>query len=217
MKFIILPVVIITTLNIVFFNDYSNFLLESNLSWTFSKAFPYITLLIFGIYLAYWSKKNTKFSKSIGLLVQILLILTPFLVGFVLNPIYEGDFSKNGIEPKFSKNKEFENYDLVVLTIPGCPFCHESVINSNFMLKRNPKLKIKYILCSSDAKEMEPYRIELDKKIPLVLAKNLQEMGKIAQGKFPSFVLLNKNNAIYQWSNDGFGVRAKDYVESIVK
>jgi hypothetical protein len=204
---------ILATLNILFFKQIELFLLKVGLSWTFSKIFPYLFLLILGFLLAYLSKKIFKIKKLLFVLWLVNFIF-PLIVGFILHPIYEGDFSKNGITPKFPKNLEFENYDLVVLTIPGCPFCHESVINSNFMLKRNPTLKIKYILCSSDAKEMEPYRAELDKKIPLVLAKDIQNMGKIAQGKFPSFILNKNNKPSYQWSNSEFGVRAKDLVEN---
>jgi len=154
-------------------------------------------------------------NKLLKILTQLIVIVLPFLVGFAVNPIFQGDFSKQGVT-NFEKanSNDVKNTNLVVLTIPGCPFCHESTIYSNLMQKRNPNLKIRYIVCAKDSNQIEPYRNKLDKKIEVVLAENPNMSAKSAGGSFPAFLLIQNNKAVLKWSNDQFGVRAKDLVES---
>jgi hypothetical protein len=203
---------------IFFHKNIELFLINSTISWTISKALPYLLLIILGVYLAKLSFHKFKFNNVLKIITIVILMLAPFGIDFIFNPIYEGDFSKKGKMPTIEKGlNDFNNYDLVVITIPGCPYCHESTINSNKLLERNPSIKIKYVVCSDNVKEIEPYQRNLNKNIKVELASKPKSLAKIADGGFPSFVVMKNGKAIEKWSNDQFGVRAKDYVESLIK
>jgi hypothetical protein len=213
--YLLLILLVITSGSLIYSKAIELFLINQNFSWTFSKIIPYFLLVLEGILLGLIAKRMLKSKKIIKLGVQFICIIFPFLTGFALNPIYQGDFSKNGSTNVVNaKNDKFKGYDLVVITITGCPFCHESTFYANKMLQRNPKLKIKYLVCNNNEAETKPYREKLDKKIAVELAQTPQQMAQTAGGSFPAFILIKENKAIQKWSNDQFGVRAKDLVES---
>lgn len=216
-----MKIVIALILNIViiiFFKKIEKFLIDLNFSWTISKSIPYLFLMIFGILLMFSLKKRLKIGNVLKQIILVLVAVCPFMIGFTMNPIYEGDFSKQGTTNFEAPNKkDFSGVDLVVITIPGCPYCHESTFYSNLMHKRNPKLKIKYIVCAKDTNQIQPYRDKLDKNIEVALAEDPNQAAKTAGGSFPAFLLIQNNKAIQKWSNDQFGVRAKDLVESVTK
>lgn len=207
--------IFINIIVIVFFKKIEKFLIDLNFSWTLSKSTPYILLIIFGVLLMMSMKKYLKMNSYLNLVMLIVGGVLPFIIGFIFNPIYEGDFSKQGITSfTATSKKDIQGVDLVVITIPGCRFCHESTIYSNLIQKRNPDLKIRYIVCAKDSNQIEPYRDKLDKKIAVVLAEDPNQAAKTAGGSFPAFLLIQNNKAIQKWSNDQFGVRAKDMVEA---
>lgn len=214
MKITILTFVL-SVLSIIFFKDIELQLLHWNISWTISKIFPYILTLVFGFVLVKKIMKNRlKRKKIIRISLSIILFLIPFAVAFSLNPIYEGDFSKEGKEIKTTnKLTEFQNADLLVLTIQNCPFCRESVYKMNLLMKRNPKLKIKYIVCSKNPDATKELRGHLDERIKIVLVQNLNEIVKLSEGKFPTFIKVKNNNAVYKWGNMELGVRSLDWIE----
>lgn len=207
--------ILVNIIVIVFFKKIEKFLIDLNFSWTLSKLTPYILLVIFGVLLMMLMKKYLKMNNYLKMIMLILCGVLPFIIGFIFNPIYEGDFSKQGITSfAATSKKDIQGVDLVVLTIPGCPFCHESTIYSNLMQTRNPKLKIRYIVCAKDSNQIQPYQDKLDKKIEVLLAEDPNQAAKTAGGSFPAFLLIKNNKAIQKWSNDQFGVRAKDMVET---
>ncbi|MFN5415514.1 MAG: hypothetical protein ACK5B9_00550 [Flavobacteriia bacterium] len=154
-------------------------------------------------------------SKTLKVILSFILFVAPFSVCFAFYPIYEGDFSKEGKKAQSEiKMEEFNNIDFVVLTIPGCPFCHESISKVNLMQERTPKLKIKYIVCTSNLAAKAEYRKALNPKIKVELGRNLTQLLSLSEGKFPCFVKINHSKAIYKWHNNQFGTRAKDWIES---
>lgn len=213
MKKIILLLLICLT--VIFFKNFQNVLLDFNFSWTLSYLLPYIFLPVFAILLLISLKKWLKsFPKFLVIPFYVLILLGPFALGFALNPIYEGDLSKEGRTIN-SNNKlnDFNKSDFVVLTIPNCPFCRESSTKMNLLQKRNPDLRIKYIVCSSEKKTKGELRNLLTKKIKIDLAKNLQELVTLAEGKFPCFIKTKKGRATYVWNNSQLGTRAMDWLE----
>jgi hypothetical protein len=220
MKNIILLVIILllSSLSILYSKPIELHLIQLNWSWTIAKLTPYLFYIVEGLMLFFIFKKTLKLSNYLKLIILVLAFVLPFLIGFIFNPIYEGAFSKQGITSfKAASKKDMQGVDLVVITIPECRFCRESTIYCNLMLKRNPNLKIRYIVCTKDTNQIQPYQDKLDKKIDVALAEDPNQAAKTAGGSFPAFLLIKNNKAIQKWSNDQFGVRAKDLVEASAK
>lgn len=179
------------------------------LSWTLSKIFPYLLCLVGGFLFSYFLHKS-KYKLKV---LSYLIWLVPFGIYFAFNPIYEGDFSNNY---SIIYNKELPTSiasgELVVITIPGCPFCFESIATLKELKIRNPKLKITFLVCSSDKKTVLPYTTEINHAFNIQTTDKPKEWANIAQGKFPSF-LFRKKEKIQVWSNDSFGCIAKDEVD----
>jgi hypothetical protein len=215
MKFKLITLSLITAVCIVFFNDVELVALNSGLSWTFSKLLPYIFLGILG--LAYFMLLNKLTNKPIlKQSIRSISLVLPFAIGFLLHPIYDGDFSKIGsaIHKNSSKN-EFTQNGLAVVTIPDCPYCFGAIQKLKLLKKRNPKLHIEYIVCTSNKKYIQNYIREINGLFDIHLAKNPQELAKTADFRFPMFFKVEQKKATYKWSNDQFGVRATDEVEEL--
>ena len=221
MKYIFILIYTVATVFIIyFFQSIEQWLIESNFSWTSAKIAPYFLLLILGLLIGRWMNQFLLFkliSNKIKLLKRIVfLVITfiPFGIGFALNPIYEGDFSKQGKEIQKDTKKDFKNADLAVITIPGCPFCYHSISKLKQLKRRNPSMRIKFIVCTDNDADLIDYRAEGGNEIVVVKTKNGESLGKLAEGKFPTFVMVQNNQAIYSWSNDQFGCRALDQLEN---
>jgi hypothetical protein len=191
------------------------FLLKNNFSWVLSKLTPYLLFAIAGILLsvALYQRFNNSTVKKVSC---VLALFVPFAIGFSLNPIYEGDFSYTGTKLKNTPVKINKNVDLLVITIPNCPFCYQSIGMLNLMKKRNPKLKIRYEVCTSDSMLTMNYR-EIAKVFDINLASDMHQSAQFASGKFPSFFLCKNGKAIERFSNNQFGAGAKDKIENLKK
>lgn len=209
---------LLSVLLIFFSKNLDGLLVSWNYSWTFSKVIPYLLLIIFGFLIA--RKLKMFFLLPSKILRKILfwgVLVFPFAIGFIFNPIYQGDFSKEGTTfAKSESPRELTKYDLTVLSIPDCPYCHEAVGTINMIQARNPEMKIKFIVCSSEKRQLDPYKAKLHSAIKVVLAKDIKAISEINKGSFPSFITPQENE-IYIWSNDSFGVRAKDFLENSIK
>ncbi len=204
-------------LSILCFNQINEILLNWNFSWTISKITPYILLVIIGILISFEiSNKLKSQKKTIKYFILLLVLPSPFIIGFGLNPIYQGDFSKNGDKLKSSRADEnFNENGLSVLTIPGCHFCFESIEKLKIIKKRNPNLSIIFIVCSRDKKSLIAYKKEINNAFHLKLSSNPDKLAELAQMRFPVFLRIRDKKPIYRWSNDQFGVRAIDLLESL--
>ncbi|MDP4797872.1 MAG: hypothetical protein NWR50_03325 [Crocinitomicaceae bacterium] len=192
-----------------------SYFLNAGLSWTMSKVLPYFIMILVGILLWIIAKKLLKsLNKFLRWALLLVIFLMPFGIYFSISPIYEGDFSNNAIEVMRSDaNAELTGKKLVVITIPGCPFCLQAIDQLLVMKKRVPNIEIEYIVCSSDSTTVDWYKENAGDDITVRLAVNSEEMAKIAQHAFPTFVLVDNNHPIKTWSNDSFGVFARDEIE----
>ncbi|MEJ6615343.1 MAG: hypothetical protein QNL61_00365 [Crocinitomicaceae bacterium] len=196
------------------------YFLDSGLSWTMSKVLPYLIMILVGIVLWIIAKKILKsINKYLRWMLLLVIFVLPFLIYFMISPIYEGDFTNDSIEVEQSaENAELNGKKLVVITIPGCPFCLEAIDQLLVMKKRVPSIEIEYIVCRFDSTAIDSTIIDWYKKkggdlITVRLAENSEEMKKIAQHKFPAFVLVDNKRPLKTWSNNSYGVFAKDEVE----
>ena len=179
------------------------------LPWTLSKIIPYLLCLVGGFLFSFLI---FRLKGKIRLLRFIVWIL-PIGIYFAINPIYEGDFSNTYRTEKItSLTAKLHSNELLVIAIPGCPYCFESIAALKIMKQRNPKLKITFLVCSKDKKTVLPYAKEIDHSFEIVTTQNAQKWAKLVHGKFPSYIRL-KNGKLYIWSNDTFGCMAKDEVE----
>jgi thioredoxin-related protein len=180
-------------------------------SWTILKALPYLATLLGGAFL-FWI--FSKFKSNLSYLKFIIWIV-PFAIFFALNPIYEGDFSNDfRIISTQKLPQKTQGNQLLVITIPGCPYCHGSIENLKKLKKRNPNLNIRFIVCDSNPTSTKEYKQEIHNDFKVESTKFGKEWAELTNGRFPSFIFNNKSNETKLWSNDGFGVRAKDEIES---
>ncbi len=179
--------------------------------WTFSKIIPYIVSIVGGIFLSYLLSKSTSKIR----IIRFFIWLIPLVIYFIFNPVYEDDFSNNYREIHLKKELVSSNENqLIVITIPNCLFCFESIKTIKEIKKRVPTLNVKYIVCSKDSSSIDLYKKEIDGSFQISNCQNPKEWGGICQGKFPSYLLIaNKSNRI--WSNDNFGTFVKDEIEEI--
>jgi len=205
----------LTLINLLKFQQIEQSLLKSGVSWTFSKIFPYVSLLILGFLMGWWLSRRLMFRvKYVRAIVFWAVFIIPFVIGFILHPIYEGDFAQQAVELTDSpKLKEFKNTDLVVITIPDCPYCFGAIAKLKLIKERNPDMRISFVVCSSDKNTLKPYKEEAGNAIKVSNAKNIETLSQIAEMRFPSFVFVKNNQPVCRWTNDQFGVRAIDKLE----
>jgi thioredoxin-related protein len=218
MKIIFSILLILCGFALFMFKGFEMGLLNNGFSWTMSKLLPYLTLAIGGIFIAYTFAKGFKIkSKILKISIVVLLFVAPFSLGFAFNPIYEGDFSSNGTVVKESKVAIDPKYDLMVITIPGCPYCMESIGRLQLIKKRNPSVHILFSVCTSVKEDLNLYRELIHGDFDLAMAENPKESAGLAGHAFPTFVQLKKGLPTYKWSNDQFGAGAIDEFELGIK
>jgi len=190
------------------------FLLNMGLSYTLSKVVAYLIFPLLGFLIWLIIQKRIK-RKALRIATLIVLCLGFFFGYFLQHPIYEGDFSNNS-SPVVLKSEldDLKTDKLVVISIPNCPFCQESILRMLDFRKRHPKVKIEYRVCVNDslAKDaVELYRNMTGNNIPVSKAINERELANVADMAFPTFVLVTQSKKV-KWSNDHFGVGAMDEV-----
>jgi hypothetical protein len=192
-----------------------NFLLNLGLSFTLSKLIPYLFSVVFGLILTFlFLKKSKKNGIDLvpKLLISSVLVVAPFLIYFVIHPIYQGDFSNNSYSVAstidFPKKKQ-----LTIIALANCPYCIQSIEASKLLKKKNPAISIEYWVLSNNPVYQLKYKKLLGNIAQVKLkAKISDELAVIAKGSYPTFVISEKHKAIKAWNNDSFGVMAMDEV-----
>lgn len=207
----------VSIITILFFNHIYFHLIDLNFSWTFSKLFPYILLAFSGILFFIFLKELIK-NKIISYSLRGVFLVLPFVLGFILHPIYQGDFSNNSVIPS-KKINDFEkiNNGLSVISIAGCPFCLESINKLKLIKKRNPNINIDFIVCTENINYLKEYQKVSGKSVHVRLAQNSDSLAGLVGWTFPTFIEKKEGNLKYQWSNDDFGVGALDQLENDFK
>ena len=216
MKIKLFSIVILTIISILFFGKIELLLINTGFSWTFSKIFPYVLLILFGIILCIESRKGIV-RKWVKNSIGTLSFIVPFGLGFSVNPIYEGDFSKQGTSiVKNASPADFKKDGLMVITIPNCPFCFGSIQKLKLIKRRQPALEIDFVVCANNKEYLQKYKKEINGSFPIRIADNADSLVFTANFRFPAFVLVKNKKPNYVWSNDQFGVRAIDEMENTV-
>lgn len=200
---------------------FEQFLLDSGFSWTISKLLPYVLAVLLGFVLLYVFRKRFKKSVWIKWLLRLVFLVLPFGLYFIYSPIYEGDFSNNSVEVERSpSNAELEGKKLYVLSIPGCPFCYQAIDKIAVLKQREPNIEVEYIVCTSDSLTraeggaLQWYQDKGADIITVRFSDSTLAMSRIADGRFPTFVLSQGNKRpLKVWSNSNFGAGAMDELE----
>lgn len=181
-------------------------------SWTWSKSLPYIVLFIFGLMMYRILLKRVKFKGS--QIVLSLIIIIPVGTYFAVNPIYSGDFSNNYREvTEIPSSLNFSKKSLTVVAIPNCPYCAEAIGRLNKIAERTNVDSIYFKVLTSDTSMLASYTELASSHVKVSNELNFDEFEAITQGRYPTFIY-RKNRSAHIWSNDGFGVRAIDWVEN---
>lgn len=184
-------------------------LLNLGLSFTAAKVLPYLFFTAIGVVMAYMVfKRNLKPALKWPLVV--LLAAVPFLLYFAINPIYQGDFSNQPKEIKLRNSYTTRIMDgLLVMAIPGCPYCLEATEVLKQMKDQNPKLNIHFMVIG-DTLNLAPYRDLSEGKFQVVSLENPPLFTANVGSSFPTFIKVQNGTALKYWTNNEFGVGAKD-------
>jgi hypothetical protein len=190
------------------------FLLNMGLSYTLGKVVAYLIFPLLGFLI--WMIIQKQIKRKVLRISALIVLCLGFFVGYFLqHPIYEGDFSNNS-SPVVLKSEldDLKTDKLVVISIPNCPFCQESIFRMRAFKQRHPKVKIEYRVCVNDSLAQDAvalYRKMTGNTIPVSKAINEKELANVADMAFPTFVLVTQSRKV-KWSNDHFGVGAMDEV-----
>jgi hypothetical protein len=190
-------------------------LLQLNVSWTLSEWAYYATLLILGLLLAVLS---VRMSKALfgwkRLIVQVMLAVAPFTIGFAQHPIYEDMIWDLSYDMSAVQSlPDYADVHLVVIAIADCPYCMGAVSQLKALHHRNEALPMRMVVCTADSTWLEPYQQEASGAFEVVMATNMDMLATHAGGQFPAYVLVNDGRPVCRWSNNEWGPLAKDMVE----
>lgn len=180
--------------------------LDLGFSWTLAKVTPYLLTLLAGLFLFVLLKR-------FHLIIRLIILPIPFIVYFLFFPIYQGDFSNKFEKVETAKSDNFQEGSLSLIAIAGCPYCYEAINDLLIIAERENKLMIDFFVYTDDSTNLDWYKEKCGsairvKQIPL----EQKRIVSLTHSSFPTFVY-RQSNKLTIWSNDNFGVRAKDWVE----
>lgn len=194
-------------------NPIEYFLVELGLSWTFSKFLPYLSTLLLGALLLLFTARIAV-PKWVRFILMFVTFFLPFGIYFFIYPVYQPDITNEAYRPKVVPSKLPKNKTLVVVVLPGCPFCMQTTKMMRTLANQNKELDIVYYLVSEDPIAQKQLKKRLGQKIEVSYNPNATLWMLAAEGVFPSFILIDKNKAARAWHNTTFGVRALDELRS---
>jgi hypothetical protein len=190
-------------------------LLQMGFSWTISEWAYYIVLLLIGVL---WALLVVRMSKALvgwkRWIVQVVLAVAPFAIGFAQHPIYEDmvwDLSHD--MSAFVPMPDYSEANLVVIAIADCPYCKRAVSEMKALHERNPNMAMRMVVCTADSTWLEPYEQEANDALEVVMATDMDMLATQAGGHFPAYVLVRDGKPVCRWSNNEWGPLAKDAVE----
>ncbi|MFT5777449.1 MAG: hypothetical protein ACI837_000381 [Crocinitomicaceae bacterium] len=177
--------------------------------WTMSKAMPYVVFILLGVILAIAARKY--FKKRILRTASLLLIFIPFVIYFMISPIYESDFANSYTTYKAS-NRMSEEGHLTVIAIPNCPFCSEAMDRLLKIQENTSSTSIDFRVLTDDSLALTPYLEKANGLINVIMEERIAPFAQIATGSFPTYVYTSKEETKV-WNNDGIGSNALDWME----
>ena len=177
-------------------------------SWTLSKALPYVLVILLSFVLMYIFRKKFKKRALAKWTLRLSLLIIPFAAYFLYSPIYEGDFSNNSSSvEKIPAYAELTGQKLIVISMPQCKFCYGSIDKALKLKERIPNAEIEYLVCAQNEDDayLEWYQEKGGDAISVRFADSAGALTVLAEGRFPTFILVDGDKPLKKWSNDGFG------------
>lgn len=193
-------------------NSIETLFLQFGLSFTMSKLLPYVLTLFLGVLVSIFLGKRLSIRAWKKWCILIVISVLPFALYFAYSPIYQGDFSNNSYTKK-SNIAWPQARTLVVVVLPGCPYCKQSIETMRF-LRKHADIQISYRVVNPSDSDLKYYRQKLGSGIlcSAITENELKAHMNLSEGSFPTFVLAEKDRFIKAWHNDSFGVAAMDEI-----
>ena len=183
------------------------------LSFTASKFLPYFLAVLLGFFFSKLLYRHISASKIIRNIFITLITILPFGIYFSIYPIFEGDINSEGVVIR--KNLDLpKNKDLLIIALADCPFCIQSQKTIKIIHQKNKRIKAEYIIVNGTKQDSIRYARMLHGFASCRTVKNSVPLTQTIQGKFPSFILVQKGRLKKVWNNNNFSVRAWDEVVS---
>lgn len=195
-------------------NQIDYFFLDLGFSWSLAKATPYFICVLFGLVLVYFFKKIKLEKKWLKVTIRLIAFITPFFIYFSFFPIYEGDFTNQGTQPKssilFPQSKS-----LTVVVLPNCPYCYQSILLMKKIKERNPHIPINYWVSTQDTLPSNTAILKvLPKDFQVIQRHDIEKLSKLVHGTYPCFLISDNGCVVKLWNNNQIGVSAMDEIEN---
>jgi glutaredoxin len=201
-------------------NTLEIFFSSLGLSWTLSKALPYVIFIGLGLIAAFIFLKKSKVKKKLRWFISLIILVLPFAFYFMFSPIYQGDFSNKSFRistpSSFPKAKQ-----LTVYVLSNCPYCIQATTLLKNMVFHNKRIHLEIKVIGNHINDKIKYQrlinqmgdVSLYKKGDSLVREPIKAMLKLTKGEFPTYVLSENGQAVKAWHNDRFGVRAMDEID----
>jgi hypothetical protein len=197
-------------------NSIEVFFLSNNFSWVAAKLGPYVYFLVLGLLFSLLVIWKFKFKGHVRILFLISLPLVTLSLYFSFYPIFQGDFSNEKVVfPRNASMIELKENRLIVLSLPGCPYCLESMERMRIVKQRHPEITIEYKVCHGDSSAIRWFQNKGKNDFEYSLASDVKMTSKLAAGLYPTYVLTN-TYSLTVWSVEQFGMTAIDEVEEVL-
>jgi hypothetical protein len=214
---------LVLSILIVFYNQVIfDTLIGWGFGWTISALTPWLLLFALSFTIMYVLLRKLRLQKGKWFLVLIPILFLGF--NFIMNPIYEADYIKNGEELSIKNHVLLDSLNnrtssftgLVCIADIGCPFCKIATKNRlNVIKERFPESEIFITLNSINQEYIDQYISETDAvNIGFLKFDKSKEILELSRGVFPSFILISDGKIIHRWSNSQLGYPALDKIES---
>lgn len=188
----------------------------SGLSFTISMIIPYIIEFFFvaSITFQLYSRLLAEKPMLMRRLIGLAALLGGCGIAFAFNPIYDGDFNHEYREITLKGNNESTfKPGLTLVAMPGCPYCYDRLEEMKHIQSIHPNIAMHVLVINEDTLAVEDYQAAAGENIDVGFFPNSLIPIIQIQG-YPSLYYTSQSGEqpIINWSNNGFGSAAWDYV-----
>lgn len=169
---------------------------------------PYVYAVLIGLILGWmilrvYSPRNF-FLKCV---VVLMVVSLPFGLYFSLNPIFQNDLNTSSHVVKVDcLESNLVGDGLLMIGIPGCPYCKEALIRLLEVKEECPELHVKMFIIGTDTNN--EYQKLANRKIEVLYGSGSELREGLQLKKYPTFALVRNGVIQKYWTNDQFGVFA---------